>query len=121
MKTQKQLKAVYDAAKGDPGYYTFENFMSDAKNYIKDIKKRQTVCAMTVSASGMTRKFNYKNYNMLFNICYNQKFSLDEVKVGGCGMDMHWNLQHNTCIDLMNKSELEKYNINYLCSSGYIL
>jgi len=76
---------------------------------------------MHVSKSGMTRKFNYRNYNMLLNICYNNKFSWDAVKVEGCGMDMHWNLQFLTCQDLATKGEIEKHNLNMLCSSGSVL
>jgi hypothetical protein len=36
-------------------------------------------------------------------------------------MDMHWYLKYSVCERLMTKKELEKHNINYLCSSGIIL
>ena len=121
MKTQKQLLKLYNNAKGEKNYYSFDNFRDDAKSYIKDIKNRNTVCSMHVSASGMTRKFNYTKYNMLLNICYNSRFSWEQVKVGGCGMDMHWYLQFTACEDLCTKKENEKYNFNSLSSSGYIL
>ncbi len=122
MKTIKELEKVFNKAKGDNKYYTLESFKEDAKRFIKDIKKRETVCSIKVSKSGMSRTFNYaKRYNMLLNICYNQKRSYDPVKVQGCGMDMHWYLQLRTCEEIMTKKELEKYNINALCVSGETL
>ena len=117
MKSQNKLRKVYDRAKGDSGYYTFDDFVSSAKSYLKDIKKYQVVAGMRVSRSGMTRHFNTQRYNMLLNICYNQKLSWDEVRVGGCGMDMHWHLLFRACEDVATKGEMDKHSLNSRCSS----
>jgi len=50
------------------------------------------------------------------NICYNQKFSWDEVKVGGCGMDMWWYLLFTTCERL---TDTQKDSFNYNSASSY--
>ena len=121
MKTTKQLQALYDKAKGDKRYYSFENFKEDAKLFLKEVRNRNMICSMEVSRSGMTRKFNTRHYNMLLNICYNAKVSWDTVKVGGCGMDMHWHLIFSTCEDLATKKENETYNYNSLASGQPII
>ena len=121
MKNIKQLQSLYDKAKGDKKYYSFEQFKDDAKDFLKDCRNRTTYCSMKVSKSGMTRRFNFHKYNMLLNVLYNQKFSWDAVKIGGCGMDMHWHLKFNSCQKLLTPKELEKYNYNSACSSGIIL
>jgi len=121
MKSDKKLLVIYEQAKGDNSYYNFEDFKRNAKSYLKDVKSRKTYCSMKVSRSGMTRHFNFDKYNMLLNICYNQKFSWDSVKVGGCGMDMHWHLKFRTCEMLFTNGECEKYSLNSSCSSGKIL
>jgi hypothetical protein len=121
MKTKKELLKVFNEAKGEHLYYSFEDFMQDAKNFIKDVKYRNTYCTIKPSKSGMSRKFNFNKYNCLLNICYNGKFEWKNVPVSGCVMDMHWYLKYSVCERLMTKKELEKHNINYLCSSGIIL
>jgi hypothetical protein len=121
MKTTKKLKTIYEMAKGENRYYSLEDLKKDAKSFIKDIKTSKTVCRMDVSKSGMSRRFNYLKYNMLLNICYNNKFSWDSIKVGGCGMDMHWHLQFRACQELLTEKELEKNTINSKCSHGSIL
>jgi len=122
MKSTKKLQAVYDQVKGDSKYYSFKDFQVDAKQFIKDIKKGDVVCSMKVSRSGMTRHFNWGNkYNMLINVCYNQKFNWDSVKVTGCGMDMHWHTLFGTCEDLVTNGEMEKWGLNMKCSSQRVL
>ena len=121
MKSDKKLKEVFNKAKGDFMYYGFEDFKTDAKNFIKDIKKSQVVAGMYVSRSGMMRKFNLERYNMLCNICYNQKKSWDSVKVGGCGMNMWWHLLFSTCEVLTTKGEIDKYSLNGRCSGQVVL
>lgn len=126
MQSDKKLLAIYEGAKSDnenlKQYYTFEDFKRNAKEYIKDLKnpRKNTVCGMTVSRSGMTRHFNFDKYNMLLNIIYNQKFSWLAVKVGGCGMDMHWHLKFRACEELCTKNECEKWHLNNNCSSGKV-
>lgn len=121
MINDKRLKAIYDNAKGDNKYYTFGDFKDNAKDFLKDVKKRNTYCSIKPSKSGMSRKFNFYRYNMLLNICYNGKFEWEHVNVRGCGMDMHWYLKFRTCEMLLTKKELDKGFYNSLCSGGIIL
>jgi hypothetical protein len=121
MKSDKKLQAIFDKRKGENRYYGFEDFKKDARNYLKDIKKGNVVCSMTVSRSGMLRHFNTLHYNMLLNVCYNNKMSWDSVKVGGCGMDMHWHLLYSTCVCLTTEKEQDNYPYNSKCSSQPIL
>ena len=121
MKPKKELEAIFKEAKGENLYYTFNNFLIDAKNFIDDVKKERIICSMKVSRSGMMRRFNFQRYNMLLNICYNHKINWDAVRVGGCGMNMFWHLLFSTCERLMTNKELDKYKINSLCSRGFIL
>lgn len=121
MKSDKKLQAVFKRAKGDNEYYTFEYFKSDAKNFLKDIRKHRVVAGVQVSRSGMTRHFNTQRYNMLLNICYNQKLDWQPVRVSGCGMDMWWHLLFRTCEDIATKGEMEKWSLNMACSLQTIL
>ena len=58
MKCDKKLKEIFDNAKGENIYYSFEDFKQDAKNFLKEIRKRNLVMSMEVSRGGMLRKFN---------------------------------------------------------------
>lgn len=121
MKPSKQLQEIFNKAKGEHPYYSFEDFKSNARDFVKDCRERTTFCAIKASKSGMSRKFNFHKYNMLLNIVFNEKFSWDPVYVGGCGMDMHWYLKYSVCKELCTKEELNKHNLNSACSSGVIL
>jgi len=123
MKKLIELEALFNKAKGDNQYYKFDDFLRDVKTYQKLIRSNnaRTVCSLTVSKSGMTRYFNFDSFNMLFNICYNNKLSWDSVKICGCGMDMHWYLKFRACEALFTKKEVGKYNMNSKCSSGVVL
>ena len=121
MKTDKLLSIIYDKAKGEKTYYNFNSFKDDAREFIKDVRHCSTVCHITPSKSGLSRRFNFDKYNMLLNICYNEKATWDEVKVDGCGMDMHWHLKFTTCEMLSTKKECEKYPYNSLSSNGKII
>jgi len=122
MRNKKELEKIFKKAKKERDfYYSFEDFINDAKQFLKDICNRDTICHMDVSGSGMNRKFNFVNYNMLLNICYNNKMSFEPVKVGGCGMDMHWHLKYRTCEELFTKKEIENKQLNYLCSFGKLI
>lgn len=118
MKSKKELEKLFKLAKGNNPYYGLNSFISDAKTFLKDVKKRSTICHIKPSSSGMSRKFNFDKYNMLLNICWNKKLSWDPVYVRGCGMDMHWYLKFTTCERLSTKKELEKFNYNSACSGG---
>ena len=122
MKSDKKLKKIFDEAKkGECIYYDFDRFKEDVKNFLKDIKKNQVVTSMKVSRGGMTRHFNTNGYNMLLNVCYNQKRSNDPVKVGGCGMDMMWHLFFRTCEMVGTKGENGEHFLNSKCSSQILL
>ena len=121
MKNDKELKKLFKGARGDNEYYNFEQFKDDARGFLSEVRKMKLVMSMTVSRSGMTRHFNSIGSNMVMNICHNNKFSWDSVKVGGCGMDMHWHLIFRVCEDLSTEKENEKYNYNNLASSQPLL
>lgn len=127
MKTKKQLQKILDATKGSSEYYDLDTFHRDAKRFLADIRSCNITASMKVSSSGMTRRFNTLRYNMLLNVVYNEKYSWDPVKVGGCGMDMYWNLLYTTCEALLRKGEESKRrekglrSYNSLCSHQHIL
>lgn len=124
MKNTKQLQKIYnDAAKlnKDLHYFTFENFKEHAKDFLKDVRNRETICHMDVSRSGMMRRFNFHKFNMLLNILIHKKFSWDPVKMGGCGMDMHWHLKFTACQLLLTDNESKNGSYNNDCSSGILV
>lgn len=123
MKSKKELKKIYDQAKGVKEYYSFEDFCLDARIFKKTILKRQFIMSMKVSSSGMTRKFNTIRLNMFLNICYDQKATRDKVKVRGCGMDMAWHLLYSVCQKIMTSKEIsnKERSINLLCSDYIII
>ena len=121
MKSDKKLTEIYNKSKVKDLYYSFNEFKNDAKLFIKTIKKEDFICSMDVSRSGMQRKFNTTHFNAVLNICYNGKFTYDKVKVGGCGMDMLWNLLYRTCQDLCTKKEVEEWKLNNKCSRYTII
>jgi hypothetical protein len=121
MKSKKQLQKIFNNAKGDNKYYSFEAFTEDARNFLKDMRKRKIISSIYVSKSGMLRRFNVLSYKMLLNICYNNKKTWDDVVVKGCGMDMYFHLLYSACNILATKKEIEKYGYNSLSSYQKIL
>ena len=121
MKSDKKLLEIYETAKGDNHFFTFDDFKKHARKFLKDVRNRSTYCHINPSRSGMSRTFNFETYNMLLNICYNEKFTWDVVKVSGCGMDMHWYLKFTTCEMLSTKGELRKFDYNSASSRGVTL
>jgi hypothetical protein len=115
-KDKKTIEQIYNKAKGDKQYYTFDLFMRDARAFIQDIKKHNITCTIKPSRSGMSRKFNFIRYNQFLNTCYNGKCTRDLVNVSGCGMDMYWYLLFTTCAQLFTPEYMEKHNINSECS-----
>lgn len=84
-------------------YYNVEQFISDAKTYIKAIKEERMICIIKkVSASGMSRdlkflsaergkdkRFYHRQYNCLFiALGYKEVQRTGTFKIHGCGMDM---------------------------------
>ena len=78
-------------------------FVEIIEDIITKLNKRELVCSMVVSQSGMTRRFGFlPRYNYVFNVIYNGKISYNKVKVWGCGMDMLFHLMH-FCFRTINK------------------
>ena len=89
-------------------YYSTEQFISDAKTYIKAIKDGRMLCIIkSVSSSGMSRKlaFNscecnktrssYRSYlGLLSTLGYKFKDREYSFTVHGCGMDMVFNTNY---------------------------
>jgi len=127
MKSQKKLQALFEKAKNNKLYNTyidFNSFMLSVKDFKTAMIKNngRTTCSINVSRSGMTRTFNFSgNLNLLFNVILKEKISYEPFKIGGCGMDMHWYSKFRVCENIFTKKEIEKYNLNYRCSSGEIL
>jgi hypothetical protein len=107
-------------------YYNVEDFVSDAKTYIKAIKQSRMVCTIeSVSSSGMSRvlkfnscegkagKFNYRSYSLLFKtLGYKQARNSWGFTVSGCGMDMVFHTNYTIIhqlhkYGLLNKKDCE--------------
>lgn len=87
------------------GYYSEEQFISDAQSWVKAIKEGRVICSvLSVSQSGMSRQLKflsfepsktegaqgwYRQYNTMLQVLgfrYNKtKYC---ISVSGCGMDM---------------------------------
>lgn len=104
-------------------YYNNENFISDAKQYIKAIKDGSMFCIIkSVSNSGISRvidfksvakskdkRFYYRNYNCFFIALGFTEVS-DGFRISGCGMDMifhtNYSIIHSLCrLGLINKKQ----------------
>lgn len=94
-------------------YYSVENFINDATDYINAIKERRMLCVIhSVSNSGISRnlsfssceqskdgKFYYRNYNCLF-LALGYKYAKNNgFKINGCGMDMIFSTNYNNIHD----------------------
>lgn len=96
----KEINKMIDSINND--YYTTEDFIADAKTYIKALKSGRVQYRVThVSQSGMSRDINiqsyegtmnkgyYRNYiTMLQTLGYRFSKHSWDIKVSGCGMDM---------------------------------
>ncbi len=116
-------------------YYTVENFISDAKDYIKAITEQRMLCIIEkVSSSGMSRNikfhscekyvidktapeannFYYRQYRCLFiALGYTEVKNSDAFRIGGCGMDMVFHTNYSIIhrlhrLEFINKSECER-------------
>lgn len=94
-------------------YYSEEQFISDAKQYIEAIKEGRVICSIvSVSKSGMSRKMKFLAYQQTENTTkrthgyYRQFNSMFEalgfkikdycLNIGGCGMDMVFHTNYTT-------------------------
>lgn len=122
MATKKQLTAREELAKAISKdskleYYSLEQFISDAKRYIKACREGRLMCNIVhVSSSGMSRDFSFielsKNkYTKRFHqyqfwaffraLGYsNSRSNQDCIKVNGCGMDMVFHVNYSVMHDL---------------------
>ena len=110
-------------------YYKTEDFLKDAKSYIKAIQERRMLCVVeSVSNSGMsrnlkfhsceknknTKSFYFRNYTLLFKtLGYTQVKNSYAFRVNGCGMDMifhtnYSNIRHFLHLGIINKKQAEK-------------
>lgn len=109
-------------------YYTNENFVNDAKRYIKAIKQGRVINSIgSVSSSGMSRamkflecykgKFGYQylNFYCLFvALGYTESKAKNHYfTISGCGMDMvfytNYSIIHNLYnLGFINKKDCEK-------------
>jgi len=94
-------------------HYTIENFIQDAKDYIKAINTGRMLSIIEhVSNSGMSRviKFHsfqgtgargyYRQYHCLFiALGYKQAKNFEGFRINGCGMDMVFNTNYNIIHD----------------------
>lgn len=110
-KTSKEYADIYTNVERELGkvigklsYYSIEDFIEDAINYIEAIKERRMICSIgKVSQSGMSRTlkfiscekntnsstYYYRQYNSLFqSLGYKEVKNTDYYRVNGCGMDM---------------------------------
>jgi len=122
MKNNKKLLEIYNNAKGDNKYYTFDDFKQGCKDLLRDMRKRELYCSLKVSNSGTTRHFGFKRpYNMVLNVVYNDKFSYETIRVGGCGMDMGFHLLYTFYNAVLTKKDIEKYGYNSLASDYIVI
>ena len=116
-------------------YYTVENFISDAKDYIKAISEYRMLCVIEkVSSSGMSRNikfhsceqsgkdktatesrtFYYRQYRCLFiALGYTEVKNSDSFRIGGCGMDMVFHTNYSIIhrlhrLEFLDESECDK-------------
>ena len=104
-------------------YYTEEDFIKDAKCYIKALQSCRLQYEVTkVSPSGMSRhiritsfegtmaKGYYRSYVGLLG-ALNYKFAgeyFQDIVVRGCGMDMRFNTNYNICHTLCSMKFISK-------------
>lgn len=127
MKNLKKLtenKELNKAIKG-LNYYNLEQFMHDAKRYIKAIKEGRMICnIISVSSSGMSRNIKFlecskgkERYNYLDFYCLFKSLGFREAKkdgfiIHGCGMDMIFHANYTIIhklgrLGFLNKKQVE--------------
>jgi hypothetical protein len=95
-------------------YYTEDDFIKDAKTYVKAVKSGRILYTVThVSSSGMSRDINiksfegnmangsYRSYNYFLQAMgYKFKKHSWDITVSGCGMNMLFGTNYNIIHDL---------------------
>lgn len=103
MKTLKLTTEVKKAIEKN-SYYSEEQFIKDAKRYVKAIKERRMTCVIdSVSSSGMSmvlrflapekntscNTYSYQNFFSFFTVLgFSEAKNSNGFRVNGCGMDM---------------------------------
>ena len=125
MKTIKLSNEVLKAINKEE-YYSEEQFIKDAKRYVKAIKERRMICYISsVSKSGMSRKMRFmaperfkthdnkvkyslQNFGQFFKaLGYKPNENL-EITVNGAGMDMVFHTNYSICRMLMRMNIINK-------------
>ena len=110
-------------------HYSTEQFIRDAKRYIKAIKERRVICSIgSVSRSGMSRTikliapekskhdrgYYYLNFFAFMRVLgYTPAGNTHYFRINGCGMDMIFDTNYTIIhrlhrLKLVNKKECEK-------------
>ena len=101
-------------------YYSEEDFIKDAKCYIKALQSGRLQYEVTkVASSGMSRHIRitsfegtmargyYRTYIALLR-ALNYKFAGDDIVVRGCGMDMRFATNYDICHTLCSMKFMSK-------------
>ena len=100
----------------------FDNFVMNAKRYIKAIKQGRMICSIDkVSTSGMSRTLKFVeidgrdrsyymyNFYQLFDVLgYNAVGNTDYFRIYGCGMDMVFHTNYSIIRQLYNFGLMQK-------------
>lgn len=105
-------------------YYDADDFIDDAKTYIKAIEQGRMACIIdSVSASGMSRtlrfvssekrpkwnEYYFRNYYAFFMaLGYTKVKDSDFFRIHGCGMDMVFHTNYTNIHDLQRLGFLSK-------------
>ena len=136
MKTQTVLKAINNDKQilksiEKLNHYSIEQFVSDAKRYIKAIKSGTMINSIgSVSSSGMSRtikfvapeynkyikRYQYCNFYAFFKVLgYSEARSKDHYfSIGGCGMDMIFHTNYTNIHKLHRLGFINKKQCDFL-------
>lgn len=111
-------------------YYDVDNFVKDARRYIKACKEERIICSINhVSSSGMSRdlkflefdKKNSKGSLMTFFSVFKildfkeAKNNRGYFKIGGCGMDMVFHTNYTIIHELHRMGFMTQKQCSILC------
>lgn len=137
MKSVKKLEMIYNEIQSNSKsvfYLSFEQFIEVAGSFVKEVKKENLEMELvSVDKSGISRVFRVANddnkqieslYNQFINAVYhrtfNRKNDFQEIRISGCGMDMHWHLLFSICEAICTSGEIAKFKLNAKCSRNPI-
>ena len=124
-----KTKEIEKMVKGNE-YYSSDDFIRDAKRYVKAIKEGRIICDIaSVSRSGMSRKMkflechrnsstgNYQYltfFGMYRALGYNPKRD-GLINISGCGMDMVFHTNYNVIYKLCFLRFITRDTRDHLC------